>query len=72
MYISLSMDSYKYALTTSVKRTSNPLEIARALSYKYSFVLNKLYTIRRLDYKSKKFHFINKCNAAFISFFHFG
>ena len=34
MYISLSIDSYKYALTASVRLTSSPSKIVRALSYK--------------------------------------
>ena len=43
VYISLSMDSYKYVLTASVRLTSNPSETIRVLSYKYPFVLNKFY-----------------------------
>ena len=57
MYKSLSMDPYKYASITSVRLTSSPLETARALLYKYSFVPNKLYTVKRLDYKSRNFWF---------------
>ena len=67
MYTSLSMDPYKYVLTTSM----SPLETARALSYKCTFVPNKLYNLRRLDYASKTSHFINKCNSVYIAFFHF-
>ena len=35
IYISLSMDSYKYVLIVFVKLTSNPSETVRELSYKY-------------------------------------
>ena len=51
MYISLFMDPYKYALTVLVRYKSNPLEIARALLYKCSSILNMLYTLRLLDYR---------------------
>ena len=68
MYISLSMDPYKYALTITMRHTSSPLETAKALSYKCPFVPNRLYTFRRLDYKSKKF----LCNYTRIPFFYFG
>ena len=54
MYIALSMDSYKYVLTTFMRLTSSPSETIKALSYKYSFVPNKLYTFRLLEYKSRK------------------
>ena len=66
MYISLSMDPYKYALTASVRLTSSPLKTVRALLYKYSFVSNKFYTFRHLDYKSKTSCFINNYNYACI------
>ena len=58
MYISLSIDSYKYALTSSVRLTSRPLETVRVLSYKCPFVPNKLSTFRYLDYRSKTYCFI--------------
>ena len=57
MYVSLSMNPYKYALITSMRLTSSPSETVRLLSYKYSFVPNKLYTFRRLDYRFKNFLF---------------
>ena len=57
MYISLSMDPYKYVLIASVRLILSPSETIRALLYKCSFVPNKLYTFRRLDYRSKYFLF---------------
>ena len=68
MYISLSMYSYKYVLTTSVRFTSSHSEIVRVLSYKCPFVANKFYTFRHLGYMSKISCFINNCNSACIAF----
>ena len=67
MYISLSMDPYKYTLTASVRLTSNPSETIRALSYKCplyptSFILWT--TCPKLLF----FFFTNNCNYACIVF----
>ena len=57
MYISLSIDPYKYALTASMRLTSSPSETVKAFSYKYPFVPNKLYIFRCLDYRYINFFF---------------
>ena len=57
MYISLSMDLYRYTLTTSVRLTSSPSKNVRVLLYKYISLPNKLYTFRCLDYRSRNFLF---------------